>query len=468
MAGVQGSALAIAVGEAGGMGSLPCAMLSVAEMRAELGVMRAGSERPFNVNFFCHTPARVDAAREARWLALLAEYYAEFGVDLSAGKAGGHGRAPFSDEAAEAIEDFKPAVVSFHFGLPSETLMSRVRRIGAKVFSSATTVAEARWLEARGVDAVIAQGYEAGGHRGMFLTEDLTTQVGTFALVPQIVNAVRVPVIAAGGIADAAGVRAAMELGAAAVQVGTAYLLCPEATWTAAGASCGVEERGAAAYGGDECFYGAAGAGDCESDCAGVGSDEWECSWVSFGGDCDCASAGCGRAGWEWGFFVDVVRAECWWMCGGFGCGGYSGGWLGCDGGQIFARRDAENAEKILKAGVHAKTLRSQDDTKGSAGLVCCRRSEGDLDVEFQPFDCAVTGCDGVAGVSDARSGDPEAAFAFQGFENVEVFFDVGFRTVSEVEQGLIFAAVLRNLEFPRRGCHFLLGCPIVGGIDFG
>jgi nitronate monooxygenase len=205
-------------------------MLSVAEMRAELALIRAATDRPFNVNFFCHEPTRADAAREAAWLTLLAGYYAEFGVEVSAGQGGGAGRAPFSSEAADAIEEFKPAVVSFHFGLPSEPLMSRVRRMGSKIFSSATTVAEARWLEERGVDAIIAQGYEAGGHRGMFLTEDLTEQVGTFALLPQVVSAVKVPVIAAGGIVDAAGVRAAMELGAAAVQVGTAYLLCPETT----------------------------------------------------------------------------------------------------------------------------------------------------------------------------------------------------------------------------------------------
>jgi nitronate monooxygenase len=121
-------------------------------------------------------------------------------------------------------------VVSFHFGLPPEPLLERVRATGAKILSSATTVEEARWLEARGVDAVIAQGLEAGGHRGQFLSPDTATQVGMFALLPQIARAVRVPVIAAGGIADAAGVRAAMTLGATAVQVGTAYLLCPEAT----------------------------------------------------------------------------------------------------------------------------------------------------------------------------------------------------------------------------------------------
>jgi len=124
-------------------------------------------------------------------------------------------------------------VVSFHFGLPSAELLAGVKSWGAKVLSSATTVEEARWLEARGVDAVIAQGVEAGGHRGMFLTEDLSTQAGTFALLPQVVRAVRLPVIAAGGIADAKGVAAALALGAAGVQVGTAYLLCPEATTSA-------------------------------------------------------------------------------------------------------------------------------------------------------------------------------------------------------------------------------------------
>ncbi len=123
-------------------------------------------------------------------------------------------------------------MVSFHFGLPSAQLIARVKSWGTKVISSATTVEEALWLEARGVDAVIAQGVEAGGHRGMFLSSDITTQLGTFALLPQVVNAVKVPVIAAGGIADAKGVAAAMALGAAGVQVGTAYLLCPEAKTT--------------------------------------------------------------------------------------------------------------------------------------------------------------------------------------------------------------------------------------------
>jgi len=232
MAGSQGSALAIAVSNAGGLGSLPCAMLGPDQIRNELRVITAATSKPYNVNFFVHRLPQRDEAREAAWRKLLAPYYAEFGIDPSAIPSG-PARMPFSDDAADVLEEFKPRVVSFHFGLPSETLVARVKQWGAKVLSSATTVDEARWLEARGADAVIAQGFEAGGHRGSFLSDDLSTQVGTFALVQQIAKAVQVPVIAAGGIADAKGVRAAMQLGAAAAQVGTAYLLCPEATTSA-------------------------------------------------------------------------------------------------------------------------------------------------------------------------------------------------------------------------------------------
>ncbi len=231
MAGVQDHALAAAVSNAGGLGSLPCAMLSPEAMRQELASLAAETNQPFNVNFFCHTPPQPDAAREAAWRAVLAPYYAEVGVDPSAIPEGPV-RAPFIPEAADVLAEFRPAVVSFHFGLPAPDLLARVKAWDAKVLATATTVAEARWLEARGVDAIIAQGLEAGGHRGMFLSEDLTTQVGTLALVPQIVRAVKVPVIAAGGIADARGVAAALALGAAGVQVGTAYLLCPEAATT--------------------------------------------------------------------------------------------------------------------------------------------------------------------------------------------------------------------------------------------
>ncbi|MEO8443104.1 MAG: nitronate monooxygenase [Betaproteobacteria bacterium] len=232
MAGAQAGALAIAVCNSGGLGSLPCALLSVDAMRKELGQIKASTTRPYNVNFFCHVPPAPGAEREAAWRAALSPYYKEFGIDANAIPAG-PGRAPFSAEYADALGEFKPAVVSFHFGLPAAELLARVRAWGAKVLASATTVDEARWLVDHGVDAVFAQGVEAGGHRGFFLSDDLTTQVGTFALLPQIVRAVNVPVIAAGGIADARGVASAMALGAAGVQIGTAYLLCPEATVSA-------------------------------------------------------------------------------------------------------------------------------------------------------------------------------------------------------------------------------------------
>lgn len=232
MAGVQGSALAIAVSNSGGLGSLPCAMLSLEAMRKELDAIRAQSARPFNVNFFCHAPPVRDAERERRWLATLAQYFAEHGIDPDA-ISPGPGREPFGEAQAELLEEFRPAVVSFHFGLPAAHLLDRVRGMGATILASATTVEEACWLEANGADTIIAQGSEAGGHRGTFLSDEIATQVGTFALVPQVVQAVRLPVIAAGGIADAAGVAAAMALGAAGVQIGTAYLLCPEATTSA-------------------------------------------------------------------------------------------------------------------------------------------------------------------------------------------------------------------------------------------
>jgi nitronate monooxygenase len=232
MAGAQGSALVVAVSNAGGLGSLPCAMFSLDAMRSELAAIKAHTGKPFNVNFFCHTPPTPSVEREAAWRATLAPYYKEYGIDADAIPAGA-GRAPFSSEAADVLSEFRPAVVSFHFGLPSAALLARVRTWGSKIISSATTVDEARWLEERGVDAIIAQGFEAGGHRGIFLSDDLTSQVGTIALLPQIVHAVKLPVIAAGGIADARGVAAAMALGAIGVQVGTAYLLCPEATTSA-------------------------------------------------------------------------------------------------------------------------------------------------------------------------------------------------------------------------------------------
>ena len=232
MAGFQGSALAVAASEAGGLGFLPCAMLTPDAINDELVAITARTQRPYGVNYFCHEPPQPDPDREREWRAALAPYYDAFGIDAATIPAG-PGRQPFTSQAADVIERFRPAVVSFHFGLPSRELLERVRAWGAKIVSSATTVEDARWLEARGVDAIIAQGSEAGGHRGMFLTDDVTTQLGTLALLPQVLRAVSVPVIAAGGIADPATVKAMLSLGAAAVQIGTAFLLCPEATTSA-------------------------------------------------------------------------------------------------------------------------------------------------------------------------------------------------------------------------------------------
>src|ERR1700716_3305081 len=222
------SEMVVAVSEAGGLGSLPCALLSLEQMRSELGAIRRQTSRPIHVNFFCHTPPRADANRERVWRQRLQRYYVEFGLEQNMPVPSAN-RAPFDDEMCDLVVEFHPEVVSFHFGLPEQKMVRRVRDTGAKIVSSATSVDEARWLEDRGCDAIVAQGYEAGGHRGNFLSEDVSTQSGTMALVPQVVDAVKVPVIAAGGIADARGIVAAFALGAAAVQIGTAYLHCPEA-----------------------------------------------------------------------------------------------------------------------------------------------------------------------------------------------------------------------------------------------
>lgn len=229
MAGAQGHALAAAVCEAGGLGAIPAAMLSPEGLRAEIEALRARTSRPFAVNFFCHRAPAADAAREQRWRRRLAPYYAEYGLDAAAAPAGAQ-RAPFSAELADLVEPLAPPVVSFHFGLPEPALLARVKRWGALVMASATTVDEARWLQQHGADVVIAQGLEAGGHRGHFLDDDLTRQPGLFALLPQVVQAVALPVVAAGGIGDAATIAAARALGAAGVQIGTAYLKTPEAT----------------------------------------------------------------------------------------------------------------------------------------------------------------------------------------------------------------------------------------------
>jgi len=227
MAGAIDFELAAAVAQAGGLGSLPCAMLSPDQAREQLAKFRARSQARVNVNFFCHTPPELNNAREARWRERLAPYYRELGIDPAAPIPTSM-RSPFDAAFCALIEEMKPGVTSFHFGVPEPALFKRVKDAGCVTLASATTVAEARWLEERGIDVIIAQGYEAGGHRGIFLTDDLAGQVGTFALVPQVVDAVKVPVVAAGGITDARGIAAAFALGAAGVQIGTAFLFTPE------------------------------------------------------------------------------------------------------------------------------------------------------------------------------------------------------------------------------------------------
>lgn len=233
MAGATGSAMVIAAAQAGALGSLPCAMLSVEQIHQEVQAIRQATRAPLNLNFFCHQTPAPDAERDANWKNLLEPYYRELGADFDA-PTPVSSRAPFDNGSCELVEALRPEIVSFHFGLPEPSLLKRVKATGAKILSSASTVDEAVWLEQHGCDAIIAMGYEAGGHRAIFLSDDLNSQVGTMALVPQIVDAVKLPVIAAGGIGDARGMVAAFALGASAVQLGTAYLFTPEANISAA------------------------------------------------------------------------------------------------------------------------------------------------------------------------------------------------------------------------------------------
>jgi nitronate monooxygenase len=221
--------MAIAVAEAGGLGALPCAALKPDQIREGVAAFRARSQKPLALNFFCHQEEKADPTRDEAWLKRIAPYFVELGVEPPSLPLS-RGHPPFGEGQCAAIEELKPDIVSFHFGLPAPDLLARVKDTGTKIVSSATSLREAIWLAERRVDAIIAQGAEAGGHRAMFLETDVATQVGTFALVRAIVEAVQVPVIAAGGIADGRGVAAALALGASAAQIGTAYLTCPEST----------------------------------------------------------------------------------------------------------------------------------------------------------------------------------------------------------------------------------------------
>lgn len=227
MAGSTTPELAAAVGAAGGLGALGCATQSVDASHAQITGFRRQSNRGLNVNFFCHKrPENITEGSETA-RARLAPYYEEAGLgDVPEAT---EPFKPFGLDHLALVAELKPEIISFHFGVPEAALFDAVRETGAFIISTATTVAEARHLEDRGVDAIIAQGIEAGGHRGYFLESSLSQHSGLMSLLPQVVDAVDVPVIAAGGIADGRGIAAAMMLGAQAVQIGTAFLRCPEA-----------------------------------------------------------------------------------------------------------------------------------------------------------------------------------------------------------------------------------------------
>ncbi len=228
MAGVQDSQLAIAVAKAGGLGSLPCAMLSPQQIESELHKLSSATNSPINLNFFCHQSPKSNTETESRWQEVLSPYFDELGLDPHSIKPG-PSRQPFNHDIADTLEPHKPAILSFHFGLPSQALLKRVRAWGSIIISSATTVEEAVWLEQNGADLIIAQGTEAGGHRGMFLTQDLASQANTSVLLGKIRQKVNLPIIAAGGISTAGDVNRSLDNGAVAAQIGTAYLLCNEA-----------------------------------------------------------------------------------------------------------------------------------------------------------------------------------------------------------------------------------------------
>lgn len=231
MAGVQNAKLAVAVCEAGGLGSLPCAMLSAELLKSELDYLSQHTDKPYNLNFFCHQTSDYTLAQQTAWHNLLTPYFDEFAVDVSQFTRNAS-RQPINQQIIDIIAPYTPAVVSFHFGLPSREIVSQIKAWGGTVLSSATTLDEARWLQANGADAVIAQGIEAGGHRAHFLSMDLSLQPTTAQLVRECVE-LDIPVIAAGGICTAEDVAQYQALGVAAVQVGSAYLLCEEATTSA-------------------------------------------------------------------------------------------------------------------------------------------------------------------------------------------------------------------------------------------
>jgi nitronate monooxygenase len=228
MAGVSTPALAAAVSNAGALGSLGIGASTVDHARQMIEETRSKTDRPFNVNVFCHEPARRDADIETRWLNHLTPLFEEFGLKVPASAEEIYTSFIHDDEAFRMLLELRPAVVSFHFGLPARGWIDAFRGAGIRTLATATNLQEALVIEAANIDAIVAQGIEAGGHRGMFDPTRVDERLSTSVLVRLLVNRTNLPVIAAGGIMDGQGIRAALDLGAVGAQLGTAFILCPE------------------------------------------------------------------------------------------------------------------------------------------------------------------------------------------------------------------------------------------------
>ncbi len=234
MAGVSTPALAAAVSNGGGLGSLGLGASNVEQSRAAIRATRALTSRPFNINLFCHRRATADAAREAAWLAHLEPHFAQFGATPPRALREIYDTFVDNETMLAMLLEERPAIVSFHFGLPATAWIKQFRAAGIVTLACATNSEEAALCERAGVHAIVAQGVEAGGHRGVFEPERGDDGIGTFALVRMLAKQCSLPIIAAGGIMDGRGIVAAMALGAAGVQMGTAFVLCPESSANAA------------------------------------------------------------------------------------------------------------------------------------------------------------------------------------------------------------------------------------------
>ena len=230
MAGTSTPVLAAAVCNAGALGSIAVGAVDAAGAERMIAPLRSLTPGPFNVNVFCHQPARIDRARERAWLEALAPIFREFGAEPPMQIGEIYTSFVVDRAMQELLLDARPAVVSFHFGLPAAETIARLKSVGTLLLSSATNLEEAEAAVAAGVDAIVAQGYEAGGHRGVFDPAKPDSQLGVAALTRLLVRRLNVPVIAAGGIMDGAGIAAMLALGAEAAQLGTAFIACPESS----------------------------------------------------------------------------------------------------------------------------------------------------------------------------------------------------------------------------------------------